>query len=178
MFETTKWRAFFQALGGYTPLNRHTLADIILTICYKKVKSDIQHVFNSSLYLSIIFDKLTNITRTRIKNIFVICKGTLYNQSNKSIKYKNASAKNAIESIKKAILEITNKDLNRLFALSIDTCLTIQAVQNQFAKILELAYIFGVKCDLYKNQLVIKDIIDPKVVNKVQIASKIYNFQL
>ena len=91
---------------------------------------------------------------------------------------KNAIAKNALDDIKVTAFKITNSDLNRLSAVSTNICPIMRAVQKLFYELPELAYIFGVGCDSYGQQLVVKDIVDPRVINKVKISLEIYNFQL
>jgi hypothetical protein len=54
----------------------------------------------------------------------------------------------------------------------------MRAVWKLFHELPELAYIFGVRCDSHGQQLVIKDIVDPRVINKVKILLEIYDFWL
>jgi hypothetical protein len=177
MFDTPEWGAFFTAVGFKIP-NRHTIANTILDQCYTKVKDDVLDVFDSSPFLSMVSDESANIKGHRIENVSVICKGTSYNWSNESLEDKTASAENTVLSCKEKALEFTRGNLDRLSAFCSDTCPTMQKTWKQFAKLPELAHIFNIGCDSHGQQLVVRDIIDPGVIQRVKITSEIHDFWL
>jgi hypothetical protein len=154
------------------------LSSTLLDKYYDECKAQVTSIIKSSNNIGIIADESTNITGIRIENISVIVKGISYFWSNESLEDRNATAEATINSVKEKAINITNGDLKRLGSLSTDTCPIQQAAWAKLKLDPELVHVFGIGCDSYGNQLIIKDIIEPGKVDKVMIPSKIHNFWL
>lgn len=159
-YQSEEWRAFFGKLG-YKPPERHTLADSLLKRCHSKVKAEVEQVLKASPYLGLVADESSNIAGDRIENVSVICKGTAYHWASTNLEDRDATADSAVKSLKEAVQEITQGQLERISSLSTDTCSTQRAVWKRIHELEEFKHILTIPCDAHGLQLIIKDLLDP-----------------
>jgi hypothetical protein len=77
MFSLEEWQDFFKAID-YIPLTRQTIATTLINFVYTSIEVNVKSVLKQSPKLQLVANESTDISGSRIKNISIIAKGTLY----------------------------------------------------------------------------------------------------
>jgi Protein of unknown function (DUF 659) len=144
---------------AYRPPTARQLASTLLNEAYDTVKKEVDAVIDENSALGITFDETSNVNSDRILNITISTRRGIFYYLNVVLPTETASSQLITEIVYKALISVSRNRIDRINAVSTDTCKTIRSIWRILQRQPGLEYCFMIPCDSHGLQLLIMDIL-------------------
>src|SRR5579859_5332219 len=161
MYENSFTKDFLRHLNpAYTPPSRAMIAGPLLDEVHSNIKTRTNALVSSLDHINVSTDESSNINSNRIADISIHSEYGGLHYISENIRAKRMTAPAAAQWLRSHLLTLSNYQLNRINAISSDTCTTMLSMWTEIQKFEDLKHCLFIPCDSHGIQLLVKDILD------------------
>jgi Protein of unknown function (DUF 659)/hAT family C-terminal dimerisation region len=161
-------KLLFRLNSAYKPPTAFELANSLLDEVYKTVKEEVDTIIDDEECLGVTFDETSNVNSERILNITIFTRRGIFYYLNLVLPAETLSSQRTTEIVYEKLLSISNRKIQRINAISTDTCPAMLSVWRLLSRQPGLQQCLMIPCDSHGLQLLIMDILSTAPFNEIK----------